>query len=403
MVIFINYRRDDSLAITGRIDDHLRGEFENVYRDIDSIPLGTDFIAHIGAELDKCEVFLAVIGDGWLCERLYEEDDLVRVEIEIALSRGIPVIPVFVDGGKLPKKSELPVSIQRLTTRNGISIDSGGLFQEQIKRLIDGIKALSRVPVAQNNGGVPGVPLRIQGEQPKQVNSMPGDIELVLIPQGTFTMGSADDEESRENSEGPPHEVTVAEFYLGRYPVTNEQYGRFLEANPDVTAPQFWNDSRYNQLRQPVVGVSWDDTKRFSEWAGLRLPSEAEWEWACRGRRQTRFCNGNNIEDLERVGWYSGNSLKQLHPVGEKACNAFQLYDMHGNIWEWVEDDWHYFYNGAPRDGGAWVDSPRVDLKINRGGAWDSAAGFCRSACRRAWLPGYRDGFIGFRLAKSIK
>ena len=106
--------------------------------------------------------------------------------------------------------------------------------------------------------------------------SEPGRYELVRIPGGRFHMGSPKAESERSNDEGPLHEVQVPDFYLGRYPVTNEEYGRFLRENPEVKEPEYWADRRFNSLRQPVVGVSWEDAWRYAAWAGLRLPSEAE-------------------------------------------------------------------------------------------------------------------------------
>ena len=131
---------------------------------------------------------------------------------------------------------------------------------------------------------------------------------------------------------GPQHEVEVPGFYMGRYPVTNEEYGRFLADNGDASEPEYWGDRKFNQPNQPVVGVSWNDAQRYAQWAGLRLPTEAEWEYACRAGTTTRYYTGDSEADLDRAGWYDGNSGGKLHPVGQKEPNAFGLYDMHGNV-----------------------------------------------------------------------
>jgi formylglycine-generating enzyme required for sulfatase activity len=245
------------------------------------------------------------------------------------------------------------------------------------------------------------------GEQAAQaaqdvVISEPGGYELVKIPGGVFSMGSPESEEGRWDDEGPVHEVQVPDFYMGRYPVTNEEYGRFLTENPDVQEPEYWADRQFNQPRQPVVGVSWEDARRYAEWAGLRLPSEAEWEYACRAETRTRYYTGDTEEDLGRAGWYRENSDEKLHPVGEKEPNVFGLYDMHGNVWEWVEDDWHDNYATAPNDGRAWIDAPRGAVRVLRGGSWSYVAQSCRSALRNGNSPDGRGNSLGFRLARSV-
>ncbi len=234
------------------------------------------------------------------------------------------------------------------------------------------------------------------------IKSEQGEYELVKIPGGVFQMGSQDGEEGRFDWEGPLHQVKVQEFYLGRFPVTNQEYGLFLKANPKVKEPEYWADRQYNQPRQPVVGVSWKDAIRYAKWVGTRLPSEAEWEYACRAGSQTRYYNGETENDLGRVGWYVGNSEDKLHPVGEKEPNAFGLYDMHGNVFEWVEDDDHDNYEGAPNDGKAWIDNPRGSNRVIRGGGWYNGARNCRSAFRSYGEPDVRYVLVGFRLARSV-
>jgi formylglycine-generating enzyme required for sulfatase activity len=183
---------------------------------------------------------------------------------------------------------------------------------------------------------------------------------------------------------------------LGRYPVTNDEYGRFL-ASPGYEEPKYWADRKFNQPDQPVVGVSWNDAEKYAEWAGLNLPSEAQWEYACRAGTETRYYTGDSEDDLDRAGWYLKNSGAQLPPVGEKEPNAFGLYDMHGNVWEWIEDVWHDSYKGAPNDGSPWVDNPRSSIRVLRGGSWNSIArdlpgglplrGRARHSLRWHWVP----------------
>lgn len=235
-----------------------------------------------------------------------------------------------------------------------------------------------------------------------------GGVELVRIPGGTFLMGSPESEEGRSRDEGPRRKVTVSSFYLGRYPVTNEEYARFLEANPDIREPDYWSDRRFNRARQPVVGVSWKDAVRFAEWAGGRLPTEAEWEYGARAGSQTRWFYGDDEALLGNYAWYRENSGGQTQEVGRKQPNVWGLYDVHGNVWEWVQDGWHDSYKGAPEDGSAWVIEngrpgvQRAGLRVIRGGSWGSGPWSLRSAFRRGCTPDSRSYGIGFRLAQDV-
>ena len=224
-------------------------------------------------------------------------------------------------------------------------------------------------------------------------------LEWVAIPAGAFLMGSPESEHGRHADEGPQRPVHLAAFQIGRYPVTNEEYGRFLEQTSDVEPPQYWNDRSFNQARQPVVGVSWDDAKRFAAWVGGRLPSEAEWEYAARAGTTAPYLTGDTEEDLAALAWYGDvdGSTKQ---VGQKAPNAWGLHDVLGNVWEWVEDDWHDNYGGAPNDGSAWVDRPRDELRVLRGGSFYNDPEYLRVAYRHNYPPGYRYNAVGFRVVR---
>lgn len=233
-------------------------------------------------------------------------------------------------------------------------------------------------------------------------------VVLVPLPAGIFTMGASMDEEDTHYdalayaAEEPPHTVSVPEFLLCQTPITNEQYARFLDDHTDIEPPRFWNDPRYNQPKQPVVGVTWDDAREYCEWAGLRLPTEAEWEYACRAGKTSEYWSGDTEPDLARVGWYSGNSEGGLHPVGEKPANPFGLRDMHGNVWEWCEDDWSDNYEQSQRAHPRAYKEAGVEARVYRGGSFANPARVARSAYRFDWLPEIRDFDIGFRPAKSI-
>jgi formylglycine-generating enzyme required for sulfatase activity len=213
-------------------------------------------------------------------------------------------------------------------------------------------------------------------------------------------MGSASDEEGRTPDEGVLRAVTLQDFWLGARPVTNEEYARFLADVPGAPRPAFQGQPGTDDPRQPVIGVSWAAARQYCEWAGLRLPTEAEWEYACRAGTTTRFSAGDEREDLVRVGWYAGNSGERLHRVAELEPNAFGLHDMHGNVWEWCEDDWVADPRDAPTDGSARTFAPRRPNHAIRGGAFQTSESYCRSAAR-CGRHGDRLGVIGFRAACS--
>ena len=232
-----------------------------------------------------------------------------------------------------------------------------------------------------------------------------GGVELVPIPDGTFIMGSPEDEVGRYDDEGPQHEVTLSPFWLGLYPVTNEEYGRFLSDNPDVNPPKYWADRKCNQARQPVVGVSWDDAVAFATWAGGRLPTEAEWEYACRAGTTTATYAGNlknkKVDPvLDNIAWYGANSGDQLPTVGQKKGNAWGLHDMLGTVWEWCSDDFGP-YPKRPVTDPVEPRSAVGRLRVFRGGSWNYIARSVRSADRFRDEPGFRSIFLGFRVARG--
>jgi formylglycine-generating enzyme required for sulfatase activity len=218
-------------------------------------------------------------------------------------------------------------------------------------------------------------------------------LEMVSLPAGKFTMGS-----SESNDEKPQHQVKVNSFAIGKYPVTQAQYQAVMGTNPSHFK---------NNPQNPVEQVSWNDAKAFcqklSQITGktYRLPTEAEWEYACRAGTTTRYYFGDNDNQLGDYAWYRGNSNRTTHPVGQKKPNGWGLYDMSGNVWEWCEDNWHDSYAGAPDDGTAWIDNDNrsQSKKCLRGGSWGSSPNFCRSAVRVRNFPDILGSNHGFRVA----
>ena len=221
-------------------------------------------------------------------------------------------------------------------------------------------------------------------------------LEMVYIPGGTFMMGSPENKKGRLNRESPQHKVTIEPFYMSKYLVTQAQWEAVMGNNP----------SSFKGENRPVETVSWHDAVKFcqrlSEKTGKKygLPSEAQWEYGCRAGTTTPFYFGETITtDLANYDSNHG----QTTDVGSFPPNAFGLYDMHGNLWEWCADSWHDSYEGAPRDGRVWEKGffaklfGRLSL---RGGSWGDGASWMRSAYRLDGGPTDRDGLLGFRVSR---
>ncbi len=266
---------------------------------------------------------------------------------------------------------------------------------------------------------------RERGSQPGSISNSGVDgiaLEMVLIPDGTFTMGAPEDEEGSDSSERPQHNVTISGFLMGRYPITQAQWKAIasltdLKVNEDLEPDPSYFKEPYRGIdrwQRPVEQVNWYEAvefcQRLSKLTGknYRLPSEAEWEYACRGVTEplnlekgesmppfhfgetitTELANYRGTDDKD-FGWSGsygkgpkGDSREQTTPVGYfKVVNPFGLSDLHGNVWEWCADDWHENYNDAPTDGSAWLGGNDNRSPL-RGGSWDYPPESCRSAAR---------------------
>jgi len=223
--------------------------------------------------------------------------------------------------------------------------------------------------------------------------------EMVVIPSGSFTMGGEESIEEIDSREAPRHNVTLAKpFAIGKYEVTQAEWEAVMGGNP----------SEFKAPQNPVETVSWDDAQEFisrlNARTGLtyRLPTEAEWEYAARAGSDTAYSFGGDTGQLGEYAWFDGNSGGKSHPVGLKKPNAFGLYDMHGNVWEWVEDCYHEDYVGAPTDGSAWGAGPGSCRRVYRGGSWNDDPWHLRSALRLRYTPDGQVNFLGFRLARTL-
>jgi formylglycine-generating enzyme required for sulfatase activity len=266
-----------------------------------------------------------------------------------------------------------------------------GLSDEEVTRIEEPIAAPKKVFVEDLGGGI--------------------TLEMVAIEGGTFMMGSPDHELERSDCEGPQHRVTVQPFFIGKFVVIQAQW-RAVAALSKVKIDLNPDPSRFKGVNRPLEKVSWYEAVEFcdrlSQKTGkkYRLPSEAEWEYACRAGTDTPFYFGETI--TPELANYDGNYTygtgskgvyrKQTTEVGNFPANAFGLYDMHGNVWEWCADHWHQNYQGAPIDGNAWLSENENAYRVIRGGSWDYGPWDCRSASRYINNPHVTDNRIGFRV-----
>ena len=296
----------------------------------------------------------------------------------------------------------------RLTVTADRSIEVMSLLMSRSGHLAN----LSTVPLPRRDGPTePGATFRDCPECP----------EMVVVPAGSFLMGSPELEGGREDGEGPVHRVTIARpFAVGKYEVTFSQWDACVTdggCGGHRPADQGWGRGD-----RPVIHVSWPDAKAYVEWLSrktgeaYRLPSESEWEYVARAGTRSPFHTGLTIttEQANYDGRYvyryshpssfdpDGPYRRRTLPVGSFAPNAFGLHDVHGNVYEWVEDCWHDDYDGAPTDGSAWTDAEDCGERVSRGGSWDDPPRLVRSATRDELDVAEGSEIDGFRVARML-
>ena len=238
---------------------------------------------------------------------------------------------------------------------------------------------------------------------------------MVVVPAGSFMMGSPASEERRDENEGPQHQVTISRpFAVGKYEVTFSEWDACAAAGGcGGYRPE---DRGWGRGRRPVINVSWEDAKGYIDWLSrhtgerYRLLSESEWEYAARAGTTTPFSTGRTITtdqaNFDGGGTYGGSPKgayrKKTLPVGSFPANALGLHDVHGNVWEWVEDCWHGSYAGAPSNHGAWTSGGDCRRRVLRGGSWYYVPWYLRSAYRDWYSTVYRSSNDGFRVARTL-
>jgi formylglycine-generating enzyme required for sulfatase activity len=322
---------------------------------------------------------IAVIGKKWLTATgeagrgLHDPEDYVHIEIRTALDRKIRVIPALVGGARMPQPKDLPDSLTKLASRQAVEISDGD-FRHSVSRLIEGLDAVLADAADPAN-------LR-----PGATRANPKDgLTYVWIPPGRFSMGCSPGDNEAYDNEKPAREVTITKgFWIGQTPVTQEAYQRVMGENP----------SHFKGANLPVESLTWFEADEYCRAAGGRLPTEAEWEYAARaGNPHSRY------GDLEAIAWYKGNSGRQTHEVGQKAPNAWGLYDTLGNVLEWTSD-WHA--DKLPTAAIDPVGPTSGQSRVARGGSWFGNSTPARASYRVTGGPSDRWIFIGFRCVGEL-
>ncbi len=403
---FISYARSD-LDKAKAIAEEIERKGYKVWWD-SQIPAGRKFdeVIEIALGEAKCVVVL------WSKESIRR--DWVKEEADIGMRRGI-LLPAMIEPVN-PPLGFRQIQAVDLTVWTPHQPHDG--FSALVKRItvfvgVSGAKEIAPGLSARSEQDAKH-PLRAIETPTTMTNSI--GVDFVLISPGSFMMGSRRSlkrslkevvdflrgDERRYKYEKPYHGVKIERpFYLQTTPVTQGQWQRVMGDNPS-----HFKDGGDDC---PVENISWDRVREFikklnqiKKTKAYRLPSEAEWEYACRAGCDAEFAFGDDANRFGEFAWYKKNSEWTARPVSQKKPNAWGLYDMHGNVWEWMEDDWHDSYEGAPADGRAWVDGPRGALRVVRGGSWGFDARHCRSAARIIIPPEVDLLFVGFRLSRSV-
>jgi formylglycine-generating enzyme required for sulfatase activity len=395
--IFLSYKSEDSEKAQ-KIAKAIEKKGYTVWWDR-IIPPGRNFDDVIEEELESASCVVVL----WSRESVTSE--WVRLEAHNGKKRKI-LVPILIEDVTPPFAFQL--------TEAAKLMDWDGLSHHHEFNLL--MQSMGRIlgrpePMDSRRSEQKGKEEKVKKEQEEQVRLEGEDstwektvtnsigMKFALIPAGKFSMGSLPDEEGNYDGEGPVHEVTIRKpFYLGIYPVTQQEWQAVMGENP----------SYFNGDKLPVEQVSWDDVQNFIQKINkkegtttCRLPSEAEWEYAARVGTTTRYSFGDDESELDEYGWYDENSNDKTHPVGQKKSNSWGLYDMHGNVWEWVQDEYHDSYDSAPEDGSAWEDGSGA-LRLNRGGSWSSFDWCCQSGLSSSSRPSFSYRDLGFRLLQEL-
>jgi formylglycine-generating enzyme required for sulfatase activity len=428
--IFISYRRSETACAARALFERLRREFDDrVFIDIEGLSLGIDYTKVIDAHLADCEVMLALIGHDWLQEierraRIVatassaggddddNEPDWVRVELTRALVRGIPVVPVLIEDALLPAKKDLPAELKGLRNRNGMEVHAR-FFDDQTGRLVREIAKIivapspAQVVVLVRQSWMSNLGADKFGRWAEFEVKGAGQ-RMRWIAPGEFWMGSPETESGHKSSE-QRHPVThTLGFWLADTACTQTLWQAVMDDNPS----HFTGD-----LLCPVEQVSWDliqqdflpKLNRLVPGLSVALPTEAQWEYSCRAGTQTPFSFGEDITAAQvnfdgnkrHKGGPQGLYRRRTVPVKSLPPNAWGLYEMHGNVWEWCADSYEPYNTDHAVDPASLVTD--AISRVCRGGCWSLGPPEVRAACRGFNGPEFCSKFLGFRVCSSSR
>jgi len=396
--VFVSYSHRDE-ALKEQLAEHLailrREGLIDVWSDR-PIAVGSEWQSSLQDRLDTSEMVLLLVSADFLASDFFQDATFERL-LERHQQEETRLIPIVL---RPCLWQESPLMNFQVLPRDARPVTEWRDVDRAFSNIVQGLRRVAESIQQQRNAA---------------------SLEMVAIPGGSYMMGSPEDENGRyEDEEGPQHEVTVPAFFVSRYPITQAQWRAVAALEPDAQEldpdpANFKGDDR------PVEKVSWKDVMEFcarlSRLTGreYRLPTEAEWEYACRANTTTPFVFGETLTD-ELANYDAsevfaeeppGQYRQETTPVKTFLPNGFGLHDMHGNVWEWCLDHWHNNYRGQPpSDGTAWLLSDETihtePLRVLRGGSWDSNPRGCRSACRYNYNPGARNNVSGFRVVCAV-
>jgi formylglycine-generating enzyme required for sulfatase activity len=432
--VFISYRRGIGSEVARTITEFLEGQGFDVFLDVDSLGAG-HFDEQLLREIESRRSFVLICSPGCL-DRCVHEGDWVRRELEYAIRTGRHIVPVTMPQFVWPSTETMPPVVGELLRHNAFEYSHSHwkMIKPKLAEMLRAGRSNSspQPPRAAPVLSVePIVALRMEGERddalrpavvphiqraqswcevlaeapdpgvvtdgagrarmiatglPWKVKDKRSGIVFLLCPPGEFLMGSPESETGRSAFETQHRRTIGGGYYLGETEVTQKQWQRLMGANPSFFKGEI----------NPVDSVRWDDCKRFCTSAGLRLPSEAEWEYACRAGT-----TGAHAGPLDEMAWYRRNADDRTHPVAKLRANAWGLFDMHGNVWEWCEDGFGQFEAGDVTEAAARTTADGW-MRVVRGGSCFSDAAQCRTADRHGHTaPGLVECQYGFRVART--